>query len=158
MFIPKHCLPFNNWRQLSAAAQNFRTILQKQLDDIHLAGTYKNERVISSPQKTVINIEGSSKSVVNFCANNYLGLSVCPKHFTIRISFNSRFMNFISFQCGKVQWRRGWVQQGHSNQVWIWTKLCSIHLWHSNYTQSKLKTHFPQIAWSNVNLIFLSSL
>lgn len=78
--IPKRCLPFynNNWRHSSTAARNFRAILLKQLDDIHLAGTYKNERVITSPQKTAINIEGSSKSVVNFCANNYLGLSVSP--------------------------------------------------------------------------------
>lgn len=64
------------WRQLSSTMQNFRIILQKQLNDIHVAGTYKNERIISSPQKTVINIENSSKSVINFCANNYLGMSV----------------------------------------------------------------------------------
>lgn len=63
-------------RQSSAAATNFRTILQKQLNDVHSAGTYKNERIISSPQETVINIAGSSESVVNFCANNYLGMSV----------------------------------------------------------------------------------
>lgn len=63
-------------RQLSTAAEGFRTILKHQLNDVHAAGTYKNERIISSPQKTVINIEGSSKSVVNFCANNYLGMSV----------------------------------------------------------------------------------
>lgn len=60
----------------AAAAQNFRAILQQQLNDIQTAGTYKNERVITSPQQTVINIEGSSRSVINFCANNYLGLSV----------------------------------------------------------------------------------
>ncbi|XP_031633147.1 2-amino-3-ketobutyrate coenzyme A ligase, mitochondrial [Contarinia nasturtii] len=62
-------------RKSSTAAQNFRTILQNQLNDVHAAGTYKNERVISSPQRTDINIEGSSKSVINFCANNYLGMS-----------------------------------------------------------------------------------
>lgn len=63
-------------RHLSNAAENFRTILKNQLNDVHAAGTYKNERIISSPQKTVINIEGSSKSLINFCANNYLGMSV----------------------------------------------------------------------------------
>lgn len=63
-------------RELSTATQSFRTILQKQLDDIHAAGTYKNERVITSPQNTVINIEGSSAGVINFCANNYLGMAV----------------------------------------------------------------------------------
>lgn len=63
-------------RKSSTAAQNFRSILQNQLNEVHAAGTYKNERIISSPQKTEINIEGSSKSVINFCANNYLGMSV----------------------------------------------------------------------------------
>lgn len=63
-------------RHASTAVDNFRTILRNQLNDVHVAGTYKNERIISSPQKTVINIEGSSKSVINFCANNYLGMSV----------------------------------------------------------------------------------
>lgn len=63
-------------RHSSTAAENFRTILKNQLNDVHAAGTYKNERIISSPQNTVINIVGSSKSVINFCANNYLGMSV----------------------------------------------------------------------------------
>lgn len=63
-------------RKSSTSAQHFRTILQKQLNEIHEAGTYKNERIISSPQQTIITIEGSSKSVINFCANNYLGMSV----------------------------------------------------------------------------------
>lgn len=63
-------------RESSTATKSFRAILQKQLDDIHAAGTYKNERTITSPQKTVINIEGSSAGVINFCANNYLGMAV----------------------------------------------------------------------------------
>lgn len=60
----------------SLAANNFRTILQQQLNDIHAAGTYKYERVITTPQKSVINIEDSSKPLINFCANNYLGMAV----------------------------------------------------------------------------------
>lgn len=60
----------------TAAAHDFRAILQKHIRDIRSAGTYKNERVITSPQRTVINIEGTSRSVINFCANNYLGLAV----------------------------------------------------------------------------------
>lgn len=71
--------------QSSAAADNFRKILQKQLGEVHAAGTYKNERVISSPQNTVINIEGSSKSVINFCANNYLGMSVSNITWTLKL-------------------------------------------------------------------------
>lgn len=68
-------LPFA-CRQSSTAARDFRAILQQQLNGIHDAGTYKNERVIVSPQETTISIEGSEKRVINFCANNYLGMSV----------------------------------------------------------------------------------
>lgn len=59
----------------TAANASFRGILQQQLEDIKQAGTYKNERVITSPQKTSITVAGSNKSILNFCANNYLGLS-----------------------------------------------------------------------------------
>lgn len=59
----------------STASNNFRGILQKQLEDIKAAGTYKTERIITSPQESNISVEGSPKKVLNFCANNYLGLS-----------------------------------------------------------------------------------
>lgn len=49
--------------------------MQGQLEDIKAAGTFKTERVITSPQKSKITVEGSQKKVLNFCANNYLGLS-----------------------------------------------------------------------------------
>lgn len=83
----------------ATAAQNFRAILQQQLNDIQTAGTYKNERVITSPQKTVINIEGSSRSVINFCANNYLGLSVSNGHWPrgIELKCSWDFWNFLVF-------------------------------------------------------------
>lgn len=44
------------------------------LNEIRQAGLYKNERVIESPQEAHINVTGG-KSVLNMCANNYLGLS-----------------------------------------------------------------------------------
>lgn len=52
--------------------------LQKELTSIKEAGLYKNERIIASPQSAVI-ILNSGKEVLNFCANNYLGLSSHPK-------------------------------------------------------------------------------
>ncbi|MCC8113825.1 MAG: glycine C-acetyltransferase [Bacteroidales bacterium] len=55
--------------------KNFKKHLEKELKDIKDAGLYKNERVIKTPQKANINVEGSDKEVLNFCANNYLGLS-----------------------------------------------------------------------------------
>jgi glycine C-acetyltransferase len=46
------------------------------LDDIRTAGLYKHERVITTPQGA--SIETAGKRVLNFCANNYLGLSAHP--------------------------------------------------------------------------------
>ena len=48
--------------------------IKKELDAIRDAGTFKEERVIVSPQAADISVEDGSE-VINFCANNYLGLS-----------------------------------------------------------------------------------
>ncbi len=55
----------------------FQKHLQSILDDIREAGLYKNERVIITPQSSAIQVEGG-KDVINFCANNYLGLADNP--------------------------------------------------------------------------------
>ncbi len=52
----------------------FRTFLNAELSEIEQAGLYKRERVIVSPQGAVIRV-ADGKEVLNFCANNYLGLS-----------------------------------------------------------------------------------
>ena len=52
--------------------------LQKELTDIREAGLYKNERIITTPQGAEIKVQ-SGAEVLNFCANNYLGLSNNPK-------------------------------------------------------------------------------
>ena len=51
--------------------------LQNELQSIREAGLYKNERVIVSAQDAVIKLS-SGQEVLNFCANNYLGLSNHP--------------------------------------------------------------------------------
>jgi len=51
-------------------------ILDKELNEIHKAGLYKKEREIESAQSDIIKVNG--KNVINFCANNYLGLSNHP--------------------------------------------------------------------------------
>ena len=55
----------------------FQQFLKTELDSIREAGTYKDERVIVSPQYSEIHLD-SGKEVLNFCANNYLGLSNHP--------------------------------------------------------------------------------
>ncbi len=52
--------------------------LQKELQDIEEAGLFKKERIITSPQGAVIKIS-TGQEVINFCANNYLGLSSHPE-------------------------------------------------------------------------------
>lgn len=52
-----------------------RSILTKQLQEIKEAGTYKRERIITSAQSSAIRVQESSGEVLNFCANNYLGLA-----------------------------------------------------------------------------------
>ena len=57
--------------------QNFYTDLAAQLEDIRNEGLYKEERIITTAQQTNVAIAGG-KHVVNFCANNYLGLANHP--------------------------------------------------------------------------------
>jgi glycine C-acetyltransferase len=52
--------------------------LTKEIQSIHDAGLYKAERIIMTPQGAAIEVKGG-KEVMNFCANNYLGLSSHPK-------------------------------------------------------------------------------
>ncbi|MDE5663016.1 MAG: glycine C-acetyltransferase [Muribaculaceae bacterium] len=53
----------------------FQEHLNKELDSIREAGLYKNERVITTPQSADIRVATSDGEVLNFCANNYLGLA-----------------------------------------------------------------------------------
>ncbi|MBP6259908.1 MAG: glycine C-acetyltransferase [Paludibacter sp.] len=57
--------------------QNFKTYLENELSDIREAGLFKNERIIISAQGAAIRVS-DGKEVLNFCANNYLGLSNNP--------------------------------------------------------------------------------
>src|SRR6516165_10636934 len=56
--------------------QNLRKLLRPQLDDLRGKGLYKRERQLQSPQGAAIRVGG--REVINFCANNYLGLANHP--------------------------------------------------------------------------------
>src|SRR5574342_1299939 len=56
---------------------SFQQHLETQLATIRSAGTYKQERVIITPQGTTIRV-ADGKPVLNLCANNYLGLAQHP--------------------------------------------------------------------------------
>jgi len=53
--------------------QSLKKRLKIEIEEIKDSGRYKNERILTSPQNSVINTAGDS--VINFCANNYLGLA-----------------------------------------------------------------------------------
>lgn len=76
--------------------------LQKEIDGIREAGLYKSERIITSPQSAEITIAGGSE-VINFCANNYLGLSSHPKVIEAAkkaIDSHGYGMSSVRFICG----------------------------------------------------------
>ncbi|MEM6264522.1 MAG: glycine C-acetyltransferase [Bacteroidota bacterium] len=59
-------------------SQNLTNQLQQELQEIREAGLFKEERIISGPQGAEITL-ASGQKVLNFCANNYLGLSAHPR-------------------------------------------------------------------------------
>jgi glycine C-acetyltransferase len=56
---------------------SFQKHLRQQLDEIRATGTWKHERVITSPQEARVRV-GDGRPVLNLCANNYLGLAAHP--------------------------------------------------------------------------------
>ncbi len=76
--------------------------LQTEIQDIQTSGLYKNERIITSPQGADIELADGSR-VINFCANNYLGLSSHPKVIEAAkkaIDSHGYGMSSVRFICG----------------------------------------------------------
>lgn len=58
--------------------ETLQPVLKKEIENIQQAGLYKRERIISTPQGAVIKTSDGAE-VINFCSNNYLGLSSHPR-------------------------------------------------------------------------------
>lgn len=82
--------------------KTLQPVLQQELAEIEKAGLYKRERVITSPQGADIEVAGGQE-VINFCANNYLGLSSNPKVIEAAkaaIDTHGYGMSSVRFICG----------------------------------------------------------
>ncbi len=77
--------------------------LANEITAIREAGLYKNEREIETPQGVEIRVKGRSGTVLNFCANNYLGLSSHPKVIAAAqkaLETHGYGMSSVRFICG----------------------------------------------------------
>ena len=82
--------------------QKFQEFLTQELAAIQEAGLYKNERIIVSPQGAEITL-ANGKTALNFCANNYLGLSNNPKLVAaakVALDSHGYGMSSVRFICG----------------------------------------------------------
>ncbi|NP_989284.1 2-amino-3-ketobutyrate coenzyme A ligase, mitochondrial [Xenopus tropicalis] len=94
--------PLKPGRGLSAVAQ-LRGVLEKELEAIRGAGTWKSERIITSKQGPHIKVEGKDTGILNFCANNYLGLSSHPQVIRAACETLEEFgagLSSVRFICG----------------------------------------------------------
>lgn len=81
--------------------ESFVNRIEKELDEIRSAGLFKQERIIASEQGAEILVNG--KKVLNFCANNYLGLSSHPRVIEAAhraIDSRGYGMSSVRFICG----------------------------------------------------------
>lgn len=82
--------------------KELKSILAQEIEEIKAAGLYKNERIITTPQSAAIYTTKGSE-VLNFCANNYLGLSSHPevlKAAKDTIDTHGFGMSSVRFICG----------------------------------------------------------
>lgn len=82
---------------------SIKSRLKKDLTSIEDAGLYKRERIITSPQGPEITVHGRSRQVLNFCANNYLGLSSHPtiiESAKMYLDSHGFGMSSVRFICG----------------------------------------------------------
>ncbi|XP_023866660.1 2-amino-3-ketobutyrate coenzyme A ligase, mitochondrial [Salvelinus sp. IW2-2015] len=86
-----------------AAIAEARSVLEHELETIRTGGTWKGERIITSKQGPHINVDGSRGDILNFCANNYLGLSSHPQVVEAGIEALKKYgagLSSVRFICG----------------------------------------------------------
>ncbi|XP_067415120.1 2-amino-3-ketobutyrate coenzyme A ligase, mitochondrial isoform X2 [Emydura macquarii macquarii] len=86
-----------------AALAQLNHVLEAELESIRGAGTWKSERIITSKQGPYIHVEGSRGGILNFCANNYLGLSSHPEVIRSGLEALEKFgagLSSVRFICG----------------------------------------------------------
>ncbi|EYC32794.1 hypothetical protein Y032_0002g1101 [Ancylostoma ceylanicum] len=109
-FVARCCPepPFAATPRLILASERFSTRNSKEsrlsyVLIVQAAGTYKNERVIIGPQGVTVKVQGQDKPVINFCANNYLGLSSHPEVIKAgqeALSSHGAGLSSVRFICG----------------------------------------------------------
>ena len=114
----------------SSALVAAREILENELESIRQAGTFKKERVITSKQAVSVQVQGQLKPLLNFCANNYLGLSVTYSTLckvdeleTILLPFVLESSRSDSSRCECT------------GEIRCWSVVCAIYLRHSRPSQ-----------------------
>jgi len=87
--------------------QSLRDHLRTQLSDIQAKGLYKRERLLQTPQGSAIRV--NDRDVVNFCANNYLGLANHPAIIEAAqegLRLHGYGMASVRFICGTQDWHK----------------------------------------------------
>jgi glycine C-acetyltransferase len=85
------------------SARRFSDHLAGEIGGLKESGLYKSERVLTSPQAAEIEVEGRPEPVLNFCANNYLGLADHPRMVEAAKAALDRYgfgMSSVRFICG----------------------------------------------------------
>ena len=102
---------------------------EQELEHIREAGLYKHERFITSPQQVEIEVEGGQQ-VLNFCANNYLGLADDPQVIQAAHEALDRYgfgMASVRFICGTLDLHKA-LERQISEFFGLTTRFCTAHV------------------------------